>query len=61
MNFTNFLQNFEKTLSSAFHEIADIDKFSLDRGVPPSVLAKIMNDVPLAVAIPEISLFPFDW
>ena len=53
VNYTDFIQNFEKTLKSAFHEIADIDKFSLDRGIPSSVLTKIMNEVPLSVAIPE--------
>ncbi len=53
VNFTEFIQNFDKTLKSAFHEIADIDKFSLDRGIPSSVLTKIMNEVPLSVAIPE--------
>ena len=51
-NFTDFIQNFEKTLKSAFHEIADIDKFSLNRGIPSSVLTKIMDEVPLSVAIP---------
>jgi len=53
VNFTEFIQSFEKTLKSAFHEIADIDKLSLERGIPPSVLTKIMNEIPLSVAIPE--------
>ena len=53
VNFTEFIQSFEKTLKSAFHEIADIDKLSLERGIPPSVLTKIMNEIPLSVSIPE--------
>ena len=51
-NYTEFIQNFEKTLKSAFHEKSDINKFSLDRGIPPVILTEIMNRVPLSVAIP---------
>ena len=53
VNFPEFIQNFEKTLKSAFHEKSDINKFSLERGIPPSVLTEIMNEVPLSVAIPN--------
>ena len=53
VNYSEFIKNFELTLKSAFHEKSDIDKFSLDRGIPPSVLDEIMSKVPLSVAIPN--------
>lgn len=53
LNFPEFIQAFEKTLKSVFHERADIDTFSANRGVPPLVLREIMSNAPLSVAIPE--------
>ena len=51
-NFTTFINNFEKTLKSAFHETADIDQFSMNRGLPPFVLSNIMQSDRLSVGIP---------
>ncbi len=53
LNFSEFIQAFEKTLKSVFYERADIDKFSLNRGLPPLVMREIMANSPLSVAIPE--------
>lgn len=53
VNFSEFIKNFELTLKSAFHEKSDINKFSLERGIPSFVLTEIMNELPLSVAIPE--------
>lgn len=53
INFSDYLKNFEETLKSAFHEKADINALSSERGIPPETLTQIMNDIPLSVAIPE--------
>ncbi|WP_069658094.1 acyl-CoA dehydrogenase family protein [Arcticibacter eurypsychrophilus] len=52
-SFSEFIKEFEETLRHLFHEKADINKLSLERGLPPSVMSGIMSKVPLAVAIPE--------
>src|SRR5690554_4075040 len=51
--FSEFLKDFEETLSHLFHKKEDINQLSLERGLPPEVLEEIMSRVPLAVAIPE--------
>jgi alkylation response protein AidB-like acyl-CoA dehydrogenase len=50
--FSAFLQDFEETLKHLFHEKEDINQLSLERGLPPAVMAEIMAKVPLSVAIP---------
>jgi len=52
-NFSEYIQAFEKTLKSAFHERDDINKFSSHRGLPPLVMREVMSENPLSVAIPE--------
>lgn len=52
-NFSEYLQAFEKTLKSVFHERDDINKFSAQRGLPPLVMREVMSGNPLSVAIPE--------
>jgi len=51
--YSEFLKNFEETLKHLFHEKEDINKLSLERGLPPAVMSEIMSKVPLAVAIPK--------
>src|SRR5690554_5104206 len=48
-----FLKNFEETLHHLFHEKEDINKLSLERGLPPEIMSGIMSKVPLSVAIPK--------
>ena len=50
--FSEFLRDFEQTLAYLFHEKADIDTLSLERGLPPEILSGIMAKKPLSVAIP---------
>ncbi len=52
-NFSDFLQSFENKLKSVFYDRADINEFSLNRGVPSLVMREIMTDAPLSVSIPE--------
>ncbi|WP_372755529.1 acyl-CoA dehydrogenase family protein [Labilibaculum sp.] len=52
-NFSEYLQAFEKTLKSVFHERDDINKFSANRGLPSLVMREVMSGNPLSVAIPE--------
>ncbi|PKQ62670.1 acyl-CoA dehydrogenase [Labilibaculum manganireducens] len=52
-NFSEYIQAFEKTLKSVFHERDDINKFSSQRGFPPLVMREVMSGNPLSVAIPE--------
>ncbi|MDM8159756.1 acyl-CoA dehydrogenase family protein [Labilibaculum sp. K2S] len=52
-NFSEYIQAFEKTLKSVFHERDDINKFSSQRGLPPLVMREVMSGNPLSVAIPE--------
>ena len=49
---SRFIERFEKALREAFYEDADINKLSLQRGLPPEVWKRIMDETPLAVAIP---------
>ena len=50
--FPEFLKDFEKTLAHLFHEQADINTLSLERGLPAEILSGIMAKNPLSVAIP---------
>ncbi|BAX81599.1 acyl-CoA dehydrogenase family protein [Labilibaculum antarcticum] len=52
-NFSEYLQAFEKSLKSAFHEREDINQFSSQRGLPPLAMREVMSVNPLSVAIPE--------
>ena len=49
--FSEFIKDFETTLHHLFHEKRDIDQLSLERGLPPDILDKIMAKKPLSVAI----------
>lgn len=51
--YSKFLKDFEDTLRHLFHEKEDINKLSLERGLPPAVMSEIMSKVPLSVAIPK--------
>lgn len=51
--FSEFIKDFEKTLDHLFHEKEDINQLSLERGLPPEIIAGIMSKRPLSVAIPE--------
>lgn len=51
--FSEFIKDFEKTLKQLFHETADIDQLSLERGLPPAMMKEILSKKPLSVAIPE--------
>ena len=53
VNFSEFIEGFEKTLKSVFYDRADISKFTANRGVPPLVMREIMANAPLSVAIPK--------
>ncbi len=52
-NFPEYITEFENVLKSVFHERYDIDQFSKERGIPAVALRNIMDQSPLAVAIPE--------
>lgn len=52
-NFPTFIKRLEITFKRLFHEQEDIDKLSLERGLPASVRNEIMSEIPLSVAIPE--------
>lgn len=51
-DFGDFIGNFKNKLKHVFHEMGDINRLSLDRGLPPEIRREIMSAVPLAVAIP---------
>src|SRR5690606_20278618 len=52
MPISAFISRFENALRDAFYEHADINQLSLQRGLPDSVWSRIMDVVPLSVAIP---------
>ncbi|QKX07265.1 acyl-CoA/acyl-ACP dehydrogenase [Aquimarina sp. TRL1] len=52
-DFSEFISSFENTLKSVFHQRANIDTFSSQRGIPPMVMREIMAHAPLSVAIPQ--------
>lgn len=51
--FSDYLKEFEDTLKYLFHEKADINTLSLERGLPPEIMSGIMANAPLSVAIPS--------
>ncbi len=53
IKFSEFLKDFEQTLKNLFHEKEDINKLSLERGLPPAIMNEILSERPLSVAIPE--------
>lgn len=52
VSFSEYLEKFRAKLRQVFHVRADIDKFSLKRGLPPYVLREIMSCNPLSACIP---------
>ncbi|AOM78948.1 acyl-CoA dehydrogenase family protein [Pedobacter steynii] len=52
IRFSDYIRDFEQTLKNLFHVQSDIDKLSLERGLPPEILRGIMDQQPLSVAIP---------
>lgn len=50
-DFNTFIRNFEIRLKSLFREENDINKLSLERGLPPAVLKGVMDLQPLSVAV----------
>lgn len=52
-DFESFILNFERTLKRVFREEGDINKLSLERGLPDDLRRQIMDCVPLSVAIPK--------
>lgn len=52
-DFITYITEFEKNLKRLFHNSFDINKLSLERGMPSSLLKEIMSNNPLSVAIPE--------
>ncbi|HET6566895.1 MAG TPA: acyl-CoA dehydrogenase family protein [Rhodothermales bacterium] len=53
VDFDSYLENFRATLQRVFHVRADIDKLSLQRGLPPYIMREILSANPLAVWIPS--------
>lgn len=52
-DYSSFIRDFEQTLKRVFHEQGDINKLSLERGLPDDVRKEIMDSAPLSVAIPK--------
>lgn len=53
IKFSEFLKDFEQTLKKLFHEKADINSLSQERGLPAPIMNAILAERPLSVAIPE--------
>jgi alkylation response protein AidB-like acyl-CoA dehydrogenase len=51
--FAEYLHNYEKVLKEVFEKKFGGNEFSIERGLSPEDLNKIMEPTPLAVAIPE--------
>jgi len=51
-SFEVFINDFKSTLKRVFHEEDDINRMSINRGLPGGVLHKIMDCNPLSVSIP---------
>lgn len=51
-SFDVFINKFKSTLKTVFHDENDIDKLSVERGLPPQVLSKIMSSNPMSLCIP---------
>ncbi len=52
-DFDEFLDAYRSRLRHAFHVRSDIDRLSLQRGLPPHVMREIRSGDPLSVYIPE--------
>ncbi|HLR26820.1 MAG TPA: acyl-CoA dehydrogenase family protein [Fodinibius sp.] len=53
MEFSTFINKYKKRLHCIFNEENDVDKLSLNRGLPDQIFQKIMESKPLSVFIPE--------
>jgi alkylation response protein AidB-like acyl-CoA dehydrogenase len=53
ISYEEFIGNFKKNLYHLFHTEANINKLSLQRGLPKHIWNGIMKQKPLSVAIPE--------
>jgi alkylation response protein AidB-like acyl-CoA dehydrogenase len=53
MDFSDFISHYKNKLHHLFNVEDDIDKLSLDRGLPEGILSQVMNCKPLSVFIPE--------
>lgn len=51
-SFPSFLNDFKTKLQQLFHRREDINKLSIERGLPPYVLREIMSSSPFRVFIP---------
>lgn len=51
--FPEFIENLKAKMKLVFHTRADIDQFSIKRGLPPFALREIMSVNPLSVGIPK--------
>lgn len=51
-NFSDYLARFKSTLRTVFHEENDINQMSIQRGMEPQVLQKIMECNPMSFVIP---------
>lgn len=51
--FSQFLDGLKEKMHQVFHVRADINKLSLQRGLPPFVMREIMSVNPLSVGIPK--------
>jgi alkylation response protein AidB-like acyl-CoA dehydrogenase len=49
----SFINKFKSTLHTVFHNEYDIDQLSIERGLPPEVLEKIMSSNPMSLCIPK--------
>lgn len=52
-DFDEFLASFRARLKHAFHVRGDIDRLSMDSGLPPHVMREIRAEDPFAAFIPE--------
>lgn len=52
-SFSQLLEEFKTSMELAFHADDEIDHFSSTRGMPPSVLKRLMAAKPLSLCIPE--------
>ena len=53
MDFSNFIDNYKNKLHNLFNVERDIDKLSLERGLPDDIFNEVMECQPLSVFIPE--------
>jgi alkylation response protein AidB-like acyl-CoA dehydrogenase len=51
-SFGKFLDEFKASMKRAFHREDEIDRFCLNRGIPPAVLNELMSGNPLSLCIP---------